>query len=48
MTKDKIQRQIKSLKEGYCRDIVLEVATLKEDNYCHDRRMRSRQGMDVS
>ena len=38
----------KILKEGSCRDIVLDVTTLKEDNSCHDRKMMSRQGMTAS
>ena len=38
----------KSLKEGSCRDIVLDVETLKEDNSCLDRKTMSRQGMTAS
>ena len=43
-----MKRQRKSLKEGSCRDIVLDVATLKEDNSCRDRKMMSQQGMTGS
>ena len=43
-----MQRQRKGLKEGSCRDIVLDVATLKEDNSFRDRKTMLRQGMTAS
>ena len=47
-TRDMMQRQRKSLKEGSCHDNVLYVATLKENDFCRDRKMMSRQGMIAS
>ena len=44
----RMQRQRKSLKGGSCRNIVLDVATLKEDNSCHDKKTMSQQGMIAS
>ena len=38
-------RQRKSFIESSYRNMVLYVATLKEYNSCHDRKMMSRQGM---
>ena len=43
-----MQRQGKSLKEGSCCNIVLDVAMLKEDNSCRDIKTMSRQGMNAS
>ena len=37
-TRDMMRRERKSVEEGSCRDIVLYVATLKEDNSCRDRK----------
>ena len=47
-TRDRMRRQRKSFKEGSCRDIVLYVVTLKEDNSYRDRKTMSQQGMIAS
>ena len=47
-TRDRMQRQRKRLKEGSCRNNVLYVATLKENDSCRDRKTMSRQGMIAS
>ena len=37
-----MQRQRKILKEGSCRDIVLDVEMLKEDNSCRKKKKKKK------